>query len=190
MISINKDTKVLILPCAVIASGKTSLAKLLKNNFNIGHIQSDDIKAKRPAPIFVEKVMECFSTEGKNIVFADRNNHLLQHRLALSTAFKKKYPDGKILGLNWEYDQYSRDQMKKICCERVLMRGNEHQTLTPEKTPDFERIIQMFLKQRVPLNNILNSEDSYVDVVLNLNIDNQIQQNFDLVCKALGWKYP
>jgi tRNA ligase len=81
--------KVLIMPCAIIASGKSTLAKELLRIHGaelFAHIQSDDIKAKRPAPIFEEKVIKAFETH--EYVFADKNNHLLQHRSKLTQEFK------------------------------------------------------------------------------------------------------
>ena len=42
----------------------------LKTLFGFGHIQSDDIKAKKTAPIFVKKVVE--ELRSHDVVIADR----------------------------------------------------------------------------------------------------------------------
>jgi tRNA ligase len=160
-------TKTLLLPCAIIASGKSTLAKELLRIYGADvfcHIQSDDIKAKRPAPIFVKTVIEAFQKH--DCVYADKNNHLLQHRLIISVEFKQLYPNGRIVALDWDLKGLSRDEVINIAAERVSVRfahevfltdsGENHQTLTPLKTPDFKRIISRFVNEKVPIDPGMN----------------------------------
>ncbi len=42
----------------------------LKTLFGFGHVQSDDIRAKKPAPIFVKKVVDGLKTH--DVMIADR----------------------------------------------------------------------------------------------------------------------
>jgi len=60
----------LILPVGIIGFGKTTVAKMLKVLYDIGHIQSDNIQKKKTAPEFIANV--CKEFEHKNIVFADK----------------------------------------------------------------------------------------------------------------------
>ena len=51
-------------------AGKTSLAVALKHLFGFGHVQSDDIHAKKPAPIFIKRVVEELNKH--DVVIADK----------------------------------------------------------------------------------------------------------------------
>ncbi|KAL3894824.1 MAG: hypothetical protein SGCHY_005052 [Lobulomycetales sp.] len=158
--------KTLLLPCAIVASGKTTLAVSLARALgpSMAHVQSDDIKAKKPAPIFIRRVIEAFDSH--DTVFADKNNHLPQHRSTLTRAFREAYPDGLIVALNWELGGLSRREVIEIAGQRIRDRGEEHQTLTPQKTPEYERIIGMFLRDRVPIDIEENREDALIDHVI------------------------
>lgn len=75
-------THLLIVPIAVPGCGKTSLFIALCHLWIVpglvGHIQSDDVKAKKTGPTFLKNI--CEELRRNVIVLADRNNHLLKHR--------------------------------------------------------------------------------------------------------------
>ena len=50
--------------------GKTAIAVALAHLFGFGHTQSDDIKAKKPAPAFLKNVTELL--EKHDVVIADK----------------------------------------------------------------------------------------------------------------------
>ncbi|KAI0747221.1 RNA ligase-domain-containing protein [Daedaleopsis nitida] len=52
-----KGAKTIIVPVAVPGVGKTTIAIALAHLFGFGHVQSDDISGKRPAPIFIKNVV-------------------------------------------------------------------------------------------------------------------------------------
>ena len=50
--------------------GKTAIAVALAHLFGFGHTQSDDIKAKKPAPAFLKKVADLLYEH--DVVIADK----------------------------------------------------------------------------------------------------------------------
>ena len=65
-----KFGKTIIIPIAIPGCGKTSVAIALKHLFGFGHVQSDDIAAKKPAPIFINRVVE--QLQSHDVVIADK----------------------------------------------------------------------------------------------------------------------
>ena len=114
--------KTLLIPVATVGAGKSTLARALKTLFpsKIGHIQNDHIAGKKTAPIFTSKVLEAFDTY--DIVFADRNNHLDQHREQLSVAFKTIYPKGNIIVLDWGVEKESASSVIELTKSRIIER--------------------------------------------------------------------
>lgn len=51
-------------------SGKTAVSVALKHLFGFGHVQSDDIQAKKPAPLFLKNVADELKTH--DVVIADK----------------------------------------------------------------------------------------------------------------------
>lgn len=51
-------------------SGKTAVAVALAHIFGFGHTQSDDVQAKKPAPVFIRNVTKLL--EKKDVVIADK----------------------------------------------------------------------------------------------------------------------
>ena len=65
-----KFGKTIIVPVAIPGVGKTSVAVALTHLFGFGHTQSDDIKAKKPAPMFIKNVVGLLKQH--DVVIADK----------------------------------------------------------------------------------------------------------------------
>jgi tRNA ligase len=50
--------------------GKTAVSVALADIFGFGHTQSDDVTAKKPAPVFIKNVIELLETH--DVVIADK----------------------------------------------------------------------------------------------------------------------
>ncbi|PWN53594.1 hypothetical protein IE53DRAFT_383881, partial [Violaceomyces palustris] len=156
--------KLLITPIAVPGVGKTQLALALKHLLEakgkgkVGHVQSDDYKKKTGFLNFVEKEIE---KEGVEVVFADKNNHLFQHRdeliglvekvsdpsRSVASGGRKRGGKGRVgkgedevtnpnrvktLALAWRLDQVSLNTLHRTLSERIVMRGQNHQNLVAD----------------------------------------------------------
>ena len=55
--------------CSVL-TGKTTIAVALAYLFGFAHVQSDDIQAKKPAPIFIRNVVNALKKH--DVVIADK----------------------------------------------------------------------------------------------------------------------
>lgn len=53
-----------------ISTGKTAVSVALAHIFGFGHTQSDDVKAKKPAPIFIQNVVNLLKKH--DVVIADK----------------------------------------------------------------------------------------------------------------------
>lgn len=119
--------KYLIVPIATIGVGKTTLGRSLTILYPdlFGHIQNDNISAKKASAVFEQSIMDQFVH--KNIVYADRNNHLFQHREGICKAFKTEYPGGTVIALDWDVDSMDPRKLIEFTCKRVEKR---YQVLT------------------------------------------------------------
>ncbi|KAL5476920.1 TRL1 [Sanghuangporus weigelae] len=141
-----KFGKTIIVPVAIPGCGKTTLAVALVHLFGFGHVQSDNIPGKKAAPEFVKRVKKELDTH--DVVIADKNNHLVQHRLSLRDAVKDVEPPVRLLALYWPIAEKPRAMVHRICSDRVLQRGDNHQTLRPSDTDvaHHESVLWMFIQ--------------------------------------------
>lgn len=146
-------TKTILTPIAVPGCGKTIMAIALKELFSVGHVQSDDYKAKKGFLSAIEKDLRSHAAERNYVLFADKNNHLLEHRDEIvslcrqlsqpqsppppAAQGKKKQPPevGRIrtIALAWDLDTLPLNTLHRLCTERVEARGDNHQTLVADK---------------------------------------------------------
>ena len=114
--------KLLILPIAIVGAGKTTLARVLSKicPVEFRHIQSDNMPAKKKAAYFTEMILDAFKECG--VVYADKNNHLFQHRSAVIGEFKAAHPSGLAVVLDWEVEKLNRKSVLDHCNKRILLR--------------------------------------------------------------------
>ncbi|KDN51409.1 hypothetical protein K437DRAFT_272911 [Tilletiaria anomala UBC 951] len=164
-------TKTLIVPIAVPGCGKTVLAIALRELLAacvpaiiIGHTQSDDVKAKKTGPIFLQNIER--ELKANDFVIADRNNHLFQHRDEIAEVVERIERDGfrpegkqqqhtpqgtkeeiradaisndtspriRVVALAWALDAMSHNQIFTICNSRIVARGQNHQSLRADES--------------------------------------------------------
>ncbi|OBZ77669.1 tRNA ligase 1 [Grifola frondosa] len=159
--------KTIIVPVAIPGVGKTTIAVALVHLFNFGHTQSDDINAKKAAPAFIKNVVNLLKTH--DVVIADKNNHLRQHRQQLRDAVKNFTPPVRLMALNWSFDQ-PMATIHRICADRVLARGDKHQTLRADAlAKSHEEVIWQFLQNAEELT------DGEVDVAVEMDIEEPLE---------------
>ncbi|KAF0554865.1 tRNA ligase [Gigaspora margarita] len=172
--------KTLIVPVASIGCGKTTIALALASLFSFGHIQNDNITTKNTRLEFHNSIIKEF--ENKDVVIADRNNHVLELRKTLIDAITKRYPNIRIVALYWNHS-INFDEIFQITSQRILLRGENHQSLTPEN-PKFEAIIRQFLNSFEPLDSN-NDIDNNFDNVIDLDIHSDVRTSLLLILEEL-----
>ncbi|KAG8216296.1 RNA ligase-domain-containing protein [Butyriboletus roseoflavus] len=160
--------KTIIVPVAVPGCGKTSVSVALSHLFGFGHTQSDDLQTKKKsAHSFIKNVTNLLKQH--DIVIADKNNHLRQHREALRDAVAKIHPPVRLLALYWTLDQ-PRATIFRVCENRISDRGDKHQTLQFDKVgKSHEDVIWQFLHDTEKL------ADSEVDASIKMNVSELLE---------------
>ncbi|KAG5650633.1 hypothetical protein H0H81_011530 [Sphagnurus paluster] len=167
----NKDKtfqKTIIAPVAIPGCGKTAVSVALAHIFDFGHTQSDNVLSKKPATQFIKNVTALLKTH--DVVIADKNNHLAQHRKALKDVASAAEVPTRLLALHWGVGNIPQATVHRICGDRVTQRGENHQTLRPDEHAGHEEVIWMFLNTREEL------AESEVDAVLEMEVEETMEQ--------------
>nr|XP_019045517.1 hypothetical protein I302_05907 [Kwoniella bestiolae CBS 10118]OCF24447.1 hypothetical protein I302_05907 [Kwoniella bestiolae CBS 10118] len=157
--------KWIVVPIAVPGCGKTLVGVALSKLFGFGHTQSDDITTKRTAPTFIKNITALLQKQ--DVVYADRNNHIPKHYEELSAIASskpmQKY-DVRLIGIVWDISSQPYHRLLRICSERVVSRGDNHQTLRPDPTIDAEHeaVVGQFLRNFTSPDPVLF--DQIIDV--------------------------
>ncbi|KAG6856323.1 hypothetical protein H0H87_005524 [Tephrocybe sp. NHM501043] len=178
--------KTIIAPVAIPGCGKTAVSIALANIFGFGHTQSDDVLVKKPAPQFIKNVKELLQTN--NVVIADKNNHLAQHRKALRDLTKSTAVPTRLLVLNWGVGNVPQATVHRVCGDRVTQRGANHQTLRPDAEKGHEEVIWMFLNTREDFAD--NEADAVVEMKVEEDMEATVRRAVDGCVKILKLEPP
>nr|GAT52938.1 RNA ligase [Mycena chlorophos] len=176
--------KTIIVPVAIPGCGKTAVAVALVHIFGFGHTQSDDVTAKKPAPVFLKNVAALLKKH--DVVIADKNNHLRQHRSALR--FTGYNPRLRLIALNWSIEGTTHADVHKICGARIASRGTNHQSLHPSENNEHEKVIWMFINKTEPLAPV--EVDEVIDMSIEDDLDEAVQRAVEGIVKILGLPMP
>ncbi|KAJ7481011.1 RNA ligase-domain-containing protein [Mycena galericulata] len=180
--STKQFSKTIIVPVAVPGCGKTAVAVALSHIFGFAHTQSDDVHVKKAAPVFIKNVTELLKTH--DVVIADKNNHLQQHREAL----RGIHPSARLLALHWGLDTPPAT-LHRICADRVLARGENHQTLRADAAAKtHEDVLWMFITTAEPLAPA--EVDEVVDMDLGADLEAAVQRAVDACVRILELPAP
>ncbi|KAK0539930.1 tRNA ligase [Tilletia horrida] len=240
-----KFDKTVIVPIGVPGCGKTSLFVALREIFQWGHTQSDDVQTKRTGPQFLANIEKELAKH--DVVIADRNNHLFKHRDEIVGVVEKVKAQGKgvgaaggdgkaekgskgqkqqgkggkgkdskaasapaggapstaatttkpaalrirLIALTWSFDSHALNEVHRICSQRIMQRGDNHQSLRVEgssstasstsnnkraKLPH-ELILWNFLEELQPFGSSLGGEgdegqaDEVFDATIRLEVE-------------------
>ncbi|OZJ04667.1 hypothetical protein BZG36_02887 [Bifiguratus adelaidae] len=144
--SLDKADKICLVPIATIGCGKTTLALALAKLFGFGHVQNDNITAKKKvASKFYNSI--CDEFKHHKVVIADKNNHLRRdHRFGITVNLKHAMPSVAFIALYWDHDLHGLDDILITTSKRVLERGTNHQTLRPTDNEGYIDVMSMFLR--------------------------------------------
>ncbi|KAG0301216.1 hypothetical protein BGZ98_008538 [Dissophora globulifera] len=156
--------RTVLIPIATIGCGKTTVSVALSKLFGWTHVSSDDFNhMKKSGQRFIDEVVQ--QLKDNMVVIADRNNFESVHRERIMEGVRKRYPKTRFVALYWRHDKLPFNRIREIETERVIKRGSNHQSLTPEYCPEFEGIIYKFLKDFQPLNRSVGPDSGFHYVV-------------------------
>jgi tRNA ligase len=183
----------------VSSQGKTIVGLALTELFGWGHIQNDDITTKKTAKTFCSQVKSLLQTS--DVVFADRlatlficdcqrflessvsltvmsifvrsNNHLAQHRDQLADIAKQLAPRYRVrtVALVWDILSLPQNELHRICTDRIVSRGDNHQSLRPSETREHEGVVDFFISDYQAFDPAFNKGDGSLDQVIDINVE-------------------
>ncbi|GAP91758.1 putative tRNA ligase [Rosellinia necatrix] len=177
---------VVLVPIATIGCGKTTVGVALTHLFDWGIIQNDNIQGKgRPARM-VQSVMTLLLEH--RVVIADRNNAERREREQIITDVLMQHKNARLVALNFAHSNI--DEVRRVTRERVLKRGNNHQTI--QAASDQNKVIgimENFISRFQPCDPD-NSPDNGFDLIIDLDPSQGSRVNVETVVTQLHKKYP
>ncbi|KAL2888524.1 hypothetical protein HOO65_030025 [Ceratocystis lukuohia] len=179
---------VIIAPIATIGCGKTTIGLALTMLFGWGHIQNDNISGSKRPPRFVAALKE--ELKSMPAVFADRNNAERRERKQLVTDLRLSMDEPTIIALNFEHSPDSIQDIRELTRERVLKRGDNHQTIqAASDTNKFLGIMNNFISRYEAVDPD-NGPDTGFDYIINLDTLAGSRANLEKIVKDLHETYP
>ena len=181
---------------ALTCAGKTLTALALHELYGWPFFQSDDIQQKKTADAFGRELKSLLMAKGDvdaptSVVFADRNNHLLQHReqmVGIADALSKQHRI-RLVALVYEPGEGEDvETMRQICSERIVGRGERHQSLRADlKTASHDSILARFLHERDAFDPVGHADvDGSFDEVIRVPVELDPAAMVRHVATALG----
>lgn len=180
---------VVLVPAATIGCGKTTVALALCKLFNWGHVQNDNITTKKSKPQAFAAA--CTNALGQYpAMIADRNNHQRRERQQLIQDVARIVPSARFVALHFVHDRYNYDHIRTTLRERVLSRGDNHQTIhTSKGANEIIGIMEGFMSRFEPVNPEAPPDDGF-DVVIDLDPTAGSRENLETVIARLYTEYP
>ncbi|KAL8698077.1 MAG: hypothetical protein Q9201_006771 [Fulgogasparrea decipioides] len=178
---------VVLVPIASIGCGKTTVAVALTKLFEWGHVQNDNITGQKNRPKqFVTQI--CNTLAQHPVMIADRNNHQKRERKQLIEDVAQIIPDAHFIALHYVHDPKPKmlPSIRKVTQQRVLDRGDNHQTIQAgsKSQKDIIGIMEGFLSRFEPVDPS-SSPDSDFDEIINLDVAASSRENLETVVNAL-----
>jgi tRNA ligase len=179
---------VILVPIATLGCGKTTVAVALTSLFGWGHVQNDNIIGKGRPPRFTREVLT--QLEDVPVVFADRNNAQKHERKQILDDVHLTHPNVRLVALNWVHTPETIGKIRQVTQDRVLARGDDHQTI--QAASDSKKVIGImegFIHRYEPLNQLTQPDDGF-DAVIDLDPTADSRQNLETVVGQLNDLYP
>ena len=191
--SSNEVTKNLVLvPIASIGCGKTTVAVALAKLFGWAHVQNDNITGTKGRPKQFANLI-CNTLAGHPAIVADRNNHQKRERQQIFDDVLAVIPDATFVALHYVHDPKSEmlPSIRQVTQERVLSRGDNHQTIQAgtKSREEIIGIMEGFLSRFEPVNTS-SKPDVAFDEIIDLDVAVDSRTNLETAVKALHSAYP
>ena len=180
---------VVLVPAASLGCGKTTLALALVKLFNWGHVQNDNITVRKGKPqAFATACVNALSQEPAMI--ADRNNHQRRERKQLIEDVSRVVSTARFVCLHYVHDRSNYDRIRHVTRERVLSRGDNHQTIHASKgSEEIIGIMEGFLHRFEPVDQESPPDDGF-DLVIDLDVSASSRENLETIITKLYVEYP
>ncbi|EXJ68245.1 uncharacterized protein A1O5_08860 [Cladophialophora psammophila CBS 110553] len=183
---------IVLVPIASIGCGKTTVATALVKLFDFGHVQNDNIQGQKGRPgRFAAAVVHAMANH--KVVIADRNNHQRRERQQIMDDVSKVMPNARFVALHYVHEPKDRmlDDIRKVTRQRVLDRGDNHQTIRAgSKSPEeIIGIMEGFL-ERFQGCDRSTLPDADFDEVIDLDVCASSLENLETVVTHLYNAYP
>ncbi|EXJ85045.1 hypothetical protein A1O3_05720 [Capronia epimyces CBS 606.96] len=183
---------VVLVPIATIGCGKTTVATALVKLFGFGHVQNDNIEGQRGRPQrFANAITNALA--GHKVVIADRSNHQKRERQQLINDVSRVVPDARFVALHYVHEPKAQmlDEIRRVTRQRVLDRGDNHQTIraSSKSSSEITEIMDGFL-YRFQGCDTNGPPDSEFDEVINLDVCASSLQNLETIVTRLYNAYP
>ncbi|KAJ4033817.1 tRNA ligase [Fusarium oxysporum] len=186
MTEVTRD--VILCPIATIGCGKTTLAMGLSHLFGWGHVQNDNISGKGRPPRFTKMVLD--ELKDHPAVIADRNNAQRHERKQIITDVKLQHSSAKLVCMNFKHDEESIDEIRRITQERIIARGDNHQTIHAASDKEkFIGVMEGFINRYEACNPHSRPDDGF-DAVIDLDPTASSRQNLETLVTQLHKLFP
>ncbi|KAL1958599.1 hypothetical protein VTO42DRAFT_4196 [Malbranchea cinnamomea] len=186
------EGNVVLVPIASIGCGKTTVALGLVKLFRWGHVQNDNIQGKKDRPRrFAQEIV---SSLAKNkVVIADRNNHQRREREQIIRDVRAAVPEARFVALHYVHEPKGQllDGIREVTRQRVLDRGDNHQTIRAgSKSPEeIIGIMEGFLHRFEGADPERAPDDDF-DEIIDLEVAASSRENLETVVNVLRSNYP
>jgi len=180
---------VILVPVATIGCGKTTVAVALAKLFDWGHEQNDNIQGKGRPARFALAVTN--SLIHHPVMIADRNNHQRRERHQIIEDVQRVIPDAKFVALHYVHDRSKYNEIQHIMRDRVLSRGDNHQTIQAGSKSQAEiiGIMDGFMERFEPVNPEKWPDQAF-DMVIDLDVAASSRENLHTVVQRMHAEYP
>jgi tRNA ligase len=184
----NTSKDVILVPIATVGCGKTTIAIALQFLFDWGHVQNDNIMGKGRPPRFTKEVLT--QLEKKPVVFADRNNAQRHERQQILDDIHLHRPHVRLVALNFVHSAETLEKVRQVTQNRVLSRGDNHQTIQAATDPQkVIGIMEGFIHRFEALNPNAKPDEGF-DAVIDLDPTVDSRENLETVIGQLSNIYP
>lgn len=185
--AVSKD--VVLVPVATIGCGKTTVALALCRLFDWGHVQNDNISVKKGKPAAFAAA--CANSLAEDVAMvADRNNHQKRERKQLMEDVSKIVPDARFVCLHYVHDRGDYDRVRDATRDRVLNRGDNHQTIhTSKGEGEIIGIMEGFMNRFEPVDPESDPDNGF-DTVIAIDPCATSRENLETVVTKMYAEYP
>lgn len=91
----------------------------------------------------------------------------------------------RLVAVVWPLSKLPHNEIHRICLDRIVARGDNHQSLRPVQTGEHELILTRFFSQLDPFDPALNKCDSPFDNIIEMDISWDLEKALEYIVENL-----